>query len=149
MDASQVGNQDFGGPFAAARVAVVIGPGAMTPESEMATAVTRKPNKVLSPRRRWHQSLGLPRLRRGSKCVPSSDARHSTALGPGPVELLRRITCLLLTGLMWLVRHFQVTVLHILPTGEVKPHKLTAGAKVVDRTVTYPGQPTLFNIDTP
>jgi len=39
-----------------------------------------------------------------------------------------------------------VTVLHILPTGEVKPHKLTAGAKVVDGTVTYPGQPTLFDV---
>jgi uncharacterized protein (DUF488 family) len=40
-----------------------------------------------------------------------------------------------------------VTVLHILPTGEVKPHKLTAGAKVVDGRVTYPGQPTLFDVD--
>jgi uncharacterized protein (DUF488 family) len=42
-----------------------------------------------------------------------------------------------------------VTVLHILPTGEVKPHKLTAAAKVVDGTVTYPGQPTLFDVDAP
>ena len=40
-----------------------------------------------------------------------------------------------------------VTVLHILPTGEVKPHELTAGAKVVDGAVTYPGQPTLFDVD--
>jgi len=39
-----------------------------------------------------------------------------------------------------------VTVLHILPTGEVKPHMLTPGAKVVEGTVTYPGQPTLFQM---
>ncbi len=42
-----------------------------------------------------------------------------------------------------------ITVLHILPTSEIKPHKLTAGAKVVDGTVTYPGQPTLFDMDAP
>ena len=40
-----------------------------------------------------------------------------------------------------------VTVHHILPTGEVKLHKLTPGAKIVDGTVTYPGQPTLFDMD--
>ena len=39
-----------------------------------------------------------------------------------------------------------VTVQHILPTGEVKPHKLTPGAKIVDGLATYPGQPTLLNI---
>jgi uncharacterized protein (DUF488 family) len=39
-----------------------------------------------------------------------------------------------------------VTVLHILPTAEVKPHRLTPGAKVVEGTVTYPGQPTLFDV---
>jgi uncharacterized protein (DUF488 family) len=39
-----------------------------------------------------------------------------------------------------------VTVQHILPTGEVKPHKMTASAKVVEGTVTYPGQPTLFDL---
>jgi uncharacterized protein (DUF488 family) len=39
-----------------------------------------------------------------------------------------------------------VSVLHILPTGEVKPHRLTTGAKVVDGRVTYPGQPTLFDV---
>ena len=37
-------------------------------------------------------------------------------------------------------------VQHILPTGEVKPHKLTARAKVVKGTLTYPGQPTLFDL---
>ncbi len=42
-----------------------------------------------------------------------------------------------------------VTVLHILPTGEVKPHKMTPGAKIVEGTVTYPGQPTLFDMDAP
>jgi uncharacterized protein (DUF488 family) len=39
-----------------------------------------------------------------------------------------------------------VTVLHVLPTGEVKPHKLTPGAKVVEGTVTYPGPATLFEM---
>ena len=39
-----------------------------------------------------------------------------------------------------------VAVLHIFPTGEIKPHKLTAGAKVVEGTLTYPGQPTLFDL---
>ena len=40
-----------------------------------------------------------------------------------------------------------VTVQHILSSGEVKPHMLTAGAKIVDELVTYPGQPTLFDLD--
>jgi uncharacterized protein (DUF488 family) len=40
-----------------------------------------------------------------------------------------------------------VTVQHIFPTGEVKPHKLTLGARIVDGTVTYPGQPTLFDVE--
>ena len=39
-----------------------------------------------------------------------------------------------------------VTVQHILPTGEVKPHKMKPGAKVAEGTVTYPGQPTLFDL---
>jgi len=39
-----------------------------------------------------------------------------------------------------------VTVQHIFPSGEVKPHRLSAGAKVVDGTVTYPGSPTLFDL---
>ena len=42
-----------------------------------------------------------------------------------------------------------VNVQHILPTGETKPHKLTPGAKIVEGTVTYPGQPTLFDPDSP
>jgi uncharacterized protein (DUF488 family) len=40
-----------------------------------------------------------------------------------------------------------VAVQHITPSGEVEPHKLTAGVKIVDGTVTYPGQPTLFDLD--
>lgn len=28
----------------------------------------------------------------------------------------------------------------------IEPHTLTAGAKMVDGIVTYPGQPTLFNV---
>jgi hypothetical protein len=38
-------------------------------------------------------------------------------------------------------------VLHILPTGEVKPHKLTAGAKVESGGVIYPAPPSLFDVD--
>jgi uncharacterized protein (DUF488 family) len=40
-----------------------------------------------------------------------------------------------------------VTVQHISPSGEVQPHKLTAGMKILDGLVTYPGQPTLFDLD--
>jgi len=40
-----------------------------------------------------------------------------------------------------------VDVQHILPTGELTPHKMTSGAKIVDGMVTYPGQPTLFDMD--
>jgi hypothetical protein len=40
-----------------------------------------------------------------------------------------------------------ITVQHIFPSGEVKPHTLTPGAKAVDGTVTYPGQRTLFDVD--
>jgi uncharacterized protein (DUF488 family) len=39
-----------------------------------------------------------------------------------------------------------VTVQHIFPGGEVKPHKLTSGAKIGNGIVTYPGQPTLFDM---
>ena len=39
-----------------------------------------------------------------------------------------------------------VTVLHILPTGEIKPHEKTAGTRVVEGTVTYPGPATLFEM---
>jgi len=35
---------------------------------------------------------------------------------------------------------------HILPDGDVKPHVATPKASVMDGTVTYPGQPTLFDI---
>ena len=42
-----------------------------------------------------------------------------------------------------------VTVQHILPTGEVKPHEKTARARVKDGTVTYPGEPTLFDVAGP
>jgi hypothetical protein len=40
-----------------------------------------------------------------------------------------------------------VAVQHILPRGEIKPHKLTPGARIIDGTVTYPGPPTLFEMD--
>ncbi len=36
------------------------------------------------------------------------------------------------------------SVLHIFPTGELRPHHLTEGAKVKDKSVTYPGPKTLF-----
>jgi hypothetical protein len=37
-------------------------------------------------------------------------------------------------------------LLHIFPTGEAKLHKMTSGAKIVEGTVSYPGQPTLFDL---
>ena len=42
-----------------------------------------------------------------------------------------------------------VTVLHILPTDEAKPHEMTQGAKTADGTVTFQGPPTLFDLDGP
>lgn len=39
-----------------------------------------------------------------------------------------------------------VAVQHVLPSGEVQPHRMTAGAKIVDGLVTYSGQPTLFDM---
>jgi len=39
-----------------------------------------------------------------------------------------------------------VNVEHIFPTGEVKPHKMKSGVKIVHGTVTYPGPPTLFDV---
>ena len=39
-----------------------------------------------------------------------------------------------------------VTVSHILPSGGIQPHVLAPGAKIVDESVTYPGQPTLFEM---
>ena len=39
-----------------------------------------------------------------------------------------------------------ITVQHVLPTGDILPHKVRPGAKIVDGTVTYPGQPTLFDL---
>jgi uncharacterized protein (DUF488 family) len=38
-----------------------------------------------------------------------------------------------------------VTVQHIMPSGELRPHMLTEGAIVEDATVTYPGKPSLFD----
>jgi uncharacterized protein (DUF488 family) len=37
-----------------------------------------------------------------------------------------------------------VTVQHIMPSGELRPHKLTSGAVVADGQVTYPGERSLF-----
>jgi len=42
-----------------------------------------------------------------------------------------------------------ISVLHVSPTGEVKSHKRTPGARIVAGMVTYPGQPTLFDMDAP
>jgi uncharacterized protein (DUF488 family) len=56
-------------------------------------------------------------------------------------------------GLFWqchrrLVSDFlmanHITVRHIMPNGELRPHTLTHGAKVDAGRVTYPGEPTLF-----
>ena len=38
-----------------------------------------------------------------------------------------------------------VVVQHIMPDGELRPHKLTTGAVVENGRVTYPGQKSLFN----
>ena len=40
-----------------------------------------------------------------------------------------------------------VTVQHVTPNGEAQPHKMTESAKILDGLVTYPGQPTLFDLD--
>ncbi|NLX99684.1 MAG: DUF488 domain-containing protein [Rhodopirellula sp.] len=40
-----------------------------------------------------------------------------------------------------------VSVQHIFPNGEVKPHSLTAGAKIESGGVTYPAPQTLFDVD--
>jgi uncharacterized protein (DUF488 family) len=37
------------------------------------------------------------------------------------------------------------TIHHIFPTGETRPHQPTAGVRLTDDTVTYPGQQTLFD----
>ena len=37
-----------------------------------------------------------------------------------------------------------VTVQHIMPAGELRPHKLTDGAVVEGGQVTYPGEKSLF-----
>jgi uncharacterized protein (DUF488 family) len=37
-----------------------------------------------------------------------------------------------------------ITVQHIMPTGELRPHKLTSGALVENGQVTYPGEKSLF-----
>ncbi len=39
-----------------------------------------------------------------------------------------------------------VAIHHILPDGDVKPHVLAPGARIVNGTVTYTGPPTLFDI---
>lgn len=38
-----------------------------------------------------------------------------------------------------------ITVQHIMPNGELRPHTLTEGAKIGDGKVTYPGEKTLFD----
>jgi hypothetical protein len=37
-----------------------------------------------------------------------------------------------------------MTVQHIMPSGELRPHRLTNGAMIEGRQVTYPGEKTLF-----
>jgi uncharacterized protein (DUF488 family) len=40
-----------------------------------------------------------------------------------------------------------INVQHIFPNGELKPHKLTPGAKVESGGVIYPAPPSLFDVD--
>jgi uncharacterized protein (DUF488 family) len=42
-----------------------------------------------------------------------------------------------------------VSVQHIFPSGETKPHTGTPGAKIDSGTVTYPAPPTLFDVEDP
>jgi uncharacterized protein (DUF488 family) len=65
----------------------------------------------------------------------------------------KRTAIMCAEGLFWqchrrLVSDFLVangvTVQHIMPGGELRPHKLTSGAVVEDRQVTYPGEKSLF-----
>ena len=65
----------------------------------------------------------------------------------------KRTAIMCAEGLFWqchrrLVSDFLVangvTVQHIMPTGELRPHKLTGGAVIEGRQVTYPGEKSLF-----
>jgi uncharacterized protein (DUF488 family) len=71
------------------------------------------------------------------------------------LELARqkRTAIMCAEGLFWqchrrLVSDFlvanRVTVQHIMPTGKLQPHKLTKGAVIEGRQVTYPGEKSLF-----
>jgi uncharacterized protein (DUF488 family) len=71
------------------------------------------------------------------------------------LELARkkRTAIMCAEGLFWqchrrLVSDFLVangvTVQHIMPTGELRTHKLTSGAVIADGQVTYPGERSLF-----
>jgi uncharacterized protein (DUF488 family) len=66
----------------------------------------------------------------------------------------KRTAILCAEGLFWqchrrLVSDFMVasgaTVLHIMPSGELRPHKLTSGAVIEDGRVSYPGERSLFH----
>jgi uncharacterized protein (DUF488 family) len=66
----------------------------------------------------------------------------------------KRTAIMCADGLFWrchrrLVSDFLVadgvTVQHIMPTGELRPHKLTTGAVIESGRVTYPGEKSLFN----
>ena len=65
----------------------------------------------------------------------------------------KRTAIMCAEGLFWqchrrLVSDFLVangvTVQHVMPTGELRPHKLTTGAVVENGRVTYPGEKSLF-----
>jgi uncharacterized protein (DUF488 family) len=65
----------------------------------------------------------------------------------------KRTAIMCAEGLFWrchrrLVSDFLIAsgvpVQHIMPTGELRPHKLTSGAVIEDGQVTYPGEKSLF-----
>ncbi len=69
------------------------------------------------------------------------------------VARLKRTAIMCAEGLFWrchrrLVSDFLVangvTVQHIMPSGELRPHKLTTGAVIESGRVTYPGEKSLF-----
>jgi len=82
--------------------------------------------------REWRGLWRSPVVTDRRSCAPEGDYRHCH----------RQLLCdyLLANG---------IKVQHILPTGEAQPHKATPGVKIVEGTVTYPGQPTLFDLDEP
>jgi uncharacterized protein (DUF488 family) len=90
--------------------------------------------------RNYADYMLTPEFREGVETLLEIARRRSTAL-------------MCAEGLFWrchrrLVSHFLVvngvTIQHIMPNGELRPHALTEGAVMEDGKVTYPGEKSLF-----